>query len=1118
MHVHNEFSQLDGLGNADSYIRKAKLLGFKYLGLTNHGNIDGLIKFQKAALKEGIKPVLGCEAYIVPKLEAEDEKKSRRRGHILLLIKNQEGFENVCTLLSYANLEGFYYKPRITYDMLLKHCKGLIVSTACPQTFLTMDGGPLLLKKLKRRLRGDVYCEVMPHNSKIQRKTNELQLEVADRFGVKVIATNDVHYVGICDFIAQEVLLAIQRKAKWGDKDRFKFDIKGLHLRSAKEMRRAFEKQGQFRKEWLTNTIEVARKCAGFQIKEQDINLPRVQEVVGKEHSFLYDLCDKRLTEMELDEQTYSDYKWRFVNEYKLITSKKFERYFLIVWELIKWCKANKILVGPGRGSVGGSLIAYLLGITAVDPMQHNLIFDRFINEDRIDYPDIDIDFEHTKRHLVKEHLETLYGDNNVAGVSSFNRMKARAVIRDVSRVFGVPYGEVDRFAKLIEDVDEGSAIDEVINTYQEGQEFLNDYPQVVKLAKKLEGQVRGYSQHAAALVVSNEPIDNCGRCNLLERDGITLINWEKEDTEYVGLMKLDALGLKQLSILGECKRLIWEAHKKNIKLEALNLDDKAVLKEINAGNTVGVFQLNTWAMTNLIKEMGIERFDHIVAATALVRPGPYNSGMTAEYIRRKKGESWGGAKEYVEITKDTYGLLVYQEQVMDVIYKIAGLPYSTADKIRKIIGKKRDVTEFEKYRRKFIRGCKKVGVFDRREAVRFWDGLQEWAKYGFNKAHSVEYAMLGYWCAWLKKHFPTEFICASLTFCAKDKKAQLVEESYRLGLTLVLPKVGISSPDKWTAKANKLYIPFIEVKGIGKVKAFEAAVEPKTEASKFFTKEELEGEPIPWHKGKFGEMLNSIGAYDPADNIEITEEIKEKFDFRIVTNPRDNYARLYELFDDNIRLTDLDAILNGEYKFLKRLSKRRRLVRTPRFKKHRKLHLCKKCSLRKECQLPVPPSIGQYNIMIVGEAPGYDEDQEGEGFVGASGRLVWKYLNTRKYYRDMFHITNVNKCYPSISKKPSNEQIKTCSPFINREIRRVKPILILAFGNTSLNYFTGKKSGIIAMSGRTIWHEEIGAFVAYSVHPAAMLHNADNEQYYKAGMKNFTRLLNAIAPGIKGT
>ncbi len=1105
LHIHNEFSQLDGFGTARAYADKAAKMGYEYLALTNHGNIDGLISWQKACDWAGVKPILGCEGYCVPDLS----EKSKKRGHIVLLVKNQTGFNNLCTLMTKANLEGFYYKPRFSFEMLLDYCEGLVISTACAQSFARIfdKRSEEFFENLYDAIDDDLYCEVMPHDIRVQYATNKHAIKLAKRHDLKVIATNDCHYVNRTEYKAQEVLLAIQRKATWSDKNRFRFNFTGLHLRSAREMKRRLRNIDFYKKSYLLNTIEVAEKCSDYRIPKLDINLPRVYGYnITSEKHFLWDLCLKGYEKRYGgDIRENEEYYNRMLEEYKLIIRKKFHRYFIIVWELVQWCKENRIFVGPGRGSVGGSLIAYLLGITSVDPIRFGLIFSRFINEDRIDYPDIDIDFEHTKRHLVKQHLEALYGADNIANVSSFNRMKSRAVVRDVARVFEVPMGEVNRFAKLI-DPNEIDAIQATIDNYDEGREFQEEYPDVIKHAKKLEGQVRGYGQHAAALVLSNEPIGDCGRCNLIERDGIQLVNWEKNDTEYVGLMKLDALGLKLLSILSEALRLIKHNHDKDINLERVKLDNKKVLREISDGHTVGLFQLNTWAMTNLIKDMGVETFDHIAAASALVRPGPANSGMTDEYIKRKARGSWEKKdKIYEDITEETYGLLVYQEQVMDVIHKIAGLPYSTADKIRKIIGKKRDPEEFRAYKKKFLKGCRRKKIFDKQEAMEFWRGLQEWAKYGFNKSHSVEYALLGYWCAWLRLYYPTEFICASLTYGSAEKKSEIVEEAYRLGLTLVLPKVGISDPILWVSREHKLYIPFIEVKGIGEKTAFDAAGQKKTkQIQSFFGKKKK----VQRHKGKLGDLLDKIGAYSDKE-IEITGEIKELFDFRVILNPRHHYVKLYDMMGGAIKRRELDGFLNLEPKVMKSYRKIKTFIhKTNTFEGHDKLASCERCELREECDAPVPPSIGKYNILVLGEAPGRDEDAEGEGFVGRSGQEVWKYLKKKNIKREMFYISNVNKCWPRESRKPNREQIKACRRWLNKELKMIQPILILAFGNTSLQFFTGRKSGIMGMSGQVEWNEKYGAWIVWCLHPAATLHNPDNKSYYIAGMKAFVQSL----------
>jgi len=1113
LHVHTEYSQLDGLGTAKDYAERAAFLGQKYLASTDHGNIDGLIKFQSACHKAGIKPVLGCEAYLT------DDHDSKERRHICLFIKNETGFQNLTKLLTSANLENFYYRPRILHDQLLNNCEGLVVSTACIATFIFGKFGLILLKKLYDRLGPDLYFEIMPHNMPQQLDANAKVIKLAQKYGGKLISTNDCHYIKRGDAKAQEVLLAIQSKAKWKDPKRFRFTFTGLYLRSERDMRRAYRKQGELKPklvdESLDNTIELAEKCSGFTIKQMPVKLPRVKGRgihLTAEPAFMINLCHDNFKKIfGKDMNSAPQYISRFKEELNLIIKKKFVRYFLIVWELIAWCKENNILVGPGRGSVGGSLIAYLMGITSVDPIEHGLLFSRFISEDRIDLPDIDIDFEHTKRHLVRQHLEEMYGENNIAGVSSFNRLKGRSVVRDVARVFEVPDGEVDRFAKLIDETDTDDAIQDVIDEYPEGQEFANEYPHVIKYAKRLEGQVRGYSQHAAAIVVSRSPIGQTGRCNLLERDGVTLVNWEKEDTEYVGLLKIDALGLKLLSILSETKKLIKDNYNKDIDLTTIPLDDEKVFKNISDGHTVGLFQMNTWAMTSLLTEMGKLTFSHVTASLALVRPGPSASGMTEEYIKRKNGKEWNRRHEvYEELTKETYGLLVYQEQVMSIISKVAGLPYSTADKIRKIIGKKRDPKEFEQYRKTFIKGCIKEKIFNRTEADEFWEGLQEWARYGFNKSHSVEYAILGYWCGWLKQYYPTEFICASLTHGAQKKKAELVEEAYRLGLVLVLPKVGISDPFVWRARGRQLFVPFIEVKGLGEKKAITAAQSNnKNGITKFFNKKETP--TVQQHKGQMGKLLKSIGAYDvTVQQTNISQSVKDLFEFRIVTSAKNAYPQLSKIFG-SIRLDRMERIVHGDLAAITKYKPRKRLINNIAFEGHNNLSRCHDCELRDQASAPVHPSPGRINVIITGEAPGPDEDRKGKGFIGRSGNMIWTELKQYKLRRAMFHITNINKCYPSISRKPNSEQIKVCSKFIRREIKEVNPIIILAFGNTSQEFFTGKKSGIVGISGSITWDESHGCWIVWSVHPSFVLHNPDNKHYFTAAIKSFANLYKAL-------
>lgn len=828
LHTHNEYSLLDGYGSAKDYVTKAKELGFTALGLTNHANIDGLIKFQQECDKQGIIPVLGCEAYIVPDLT--DKNKEEKRGHVCLWIKNQEGFENLCQMLTIANLEGFYYKPRIDYNLLLKHCEGLVVGTACYASFVNHPEGTELLLKLQSRIGDDLYLEIMPHDFPQQYDHNDNCAYLSDEYNIKMIATNDCHYVSKEDEEVQDTLLMVQTKATVKDQKRFKFEAKGLYLRTYQEMVSHLKMFDfitiQEIKEILHNTMEIVEKCGDFRIKKQDIYLPTVPGFetmsVKKQGDFLWDVCFSKLDEIsrDWDKEKYAIYTERLDEEFALIEKKGFIPYFMVVYELINWCKKEGIMIGPGRGSVGGCLMAYLLGIHSLDPIHYNLIFSRFINEDRIDYPDIDIDFQDNMRDRVREHLEDLYGENKIASISTFLTMKGRMAIRDVARVYQIPNSIVDKFAKSIEEDGEDTIIHATKGP--EGQLFYQRYKKQVDIAAKLEGQVRGTGQHAAGIIISADDLTKGTRGVLcLNKSDQVVCNWDMPDCEWTGLMKLDVLALRNLTILAEAKRLIHQ----DISFDTIPLNDKKVYAEISKGNNFGVFQLNTWSTSKVAKEIKCKNIFELSDIIALVRPGPRDSGMTDQYLQRKKGAKWAKKHPlYDDIVKDTFGVVVYQEQIMEIFYKVAGLSYVVADKIRKIMGKKRDAKDFEPYRIMFIKGCLDNRTLTRQQAETFWVALQSYARYVFNKAHSMAYAILAYTTAWVKYHYPTEFICANLTYGAEKKKEEIVKEAYRLGLSLVLPKRGVSDAKIWIAQKKNLYIPFIEIKGIGDKTAEEAA------------------------------------------------------------------------------------------------------------------------------------------------------------------------------------------------------------------------------------------------------------------------------------------------------
>lgn len=1089
LHVHTQYSLLDGYGGAEKYVDKAKKLKMEYLACTDHGSIDGLIKFQKACDKQGIKPILGAEVYLVP--DASDKSKGDSRGHATILIKNEEGFTNLCKMLTKANLEGYYYRPRIGYQDLIDHCSGLVVMTGCMVSFLNLRGGKEFFRDLLKVMPDDLYLEVMPHNVKDQIDINDVCIELANLYDVPLVATNDCHYIDAEDAEVQEVLLAIQTKAKWDDPGRFRFSFTGLHVRTSEEMIDAFFTQGLLSdneiEEAMRSTIEIAQKCCNFRIKKQDIYLPIPPGFEGVNiEKYLWKELVKRLDfiSREWTDNKYNLYYDRLVEEWDLINSKKFIGYFLIVKEIIEWCKKQGIMTGPGRGSVGGSLIAYLLNITTIDPIKYDLLFSRFIAEDREGFPDIDMDFPDNKRPLIREHLEELYGKNHISSISTFLTMKGRAALRDVARVFDVPLADVDPFAKILDVSDEEDGIIESALKTPEGRAFEHKYPKVVDLAIALEGQIRGAGQHAAAVVVSADDLTQGTRGNLSMRSQLVVSNWDMEDSEYVGLMKLDILGLNTLTVLNEVKRLIA---KDDFDFELLEPNDPAVFDQLAQGNTVGVFQVNTYGGTKMCKDVKVKDFSMLCDVLALVRPGPADSGMTQEYIDRHRGKKWKRKHaEYEKIVKDTYGIIVYQEQIMQVIYKIAGLPYSVADKIRKIISKKRDAKLFQPYKEMFVAGCLKQGILNEDEANEFWTMLEFHSTYSFNKSHSVAYAMLSYWCAYAKHYYPSEFICAALTHSPESKKEELVKEARRLGLKIMLPRVGISQAKAWAIRDNELYVPFLEIKGIGE-KGAEQCVDMKSREGGvgfFSTKKNKQT--------KIDKILLDIGAFgDPPQ----TDNIQQYFTFDVRGLHDEQYSKLRLLtrgiYED---LNNLISMKIPVRNYVKRVEGFQDAL----------LADCSWCNLCAECAGPVLPSKGKYNIAIVGEAPGKDEDEEGVGFVGKAGNVLWDELDKYGLSRKMFHVTNVVKCYPVKDRTPTAEHIKTCKPWLLKELKAIEARFILAFGNTALKCFLGKDKGIAEKSGTIEWVESIGAWVCWCLHPSAILHNPNNKQIFIDGIKAF--------------
>jgi DNA polymerase-3 subunit alpha len=810
---------MDGVATPEEYCKRAKHNGMTAIAITDHGALSGHRPMYRAAKAEGIKPILGIEGYIThDRFDRRD--KSERSGpldltynHIVILAKNQQGLENLNRLNEIAWTEGFYKKPRIDFEVLEKYKDGLIVLSACMSGLIAKAlehkeyaEAKRLLKWFKDVFKDDFYVEVMPHNSK--ELNNEL-LEIADSMDIKSVVTPDCHHSTVDQKVVQEIMLLLNTHAKlekeakfdksqkiddimkrldylYGADRQMSFRSFDIHLLSYEEMKQAMNMQGIKREDIYTNSIEISEKIEEYDIKS---GLDLLPTKVDDPHMALIDLVLKGMQEKGLYD--IPEYKERMQEELDIIRDKNFSPYFLIVSNMLNWAKSQGILVGPGRGSAAGSLVCYALGITDVDPIKYGLLFFRFVNPDRNDFPDIDSDIADSRRDELKGYLEEEY--KNVASIATFLEFKGKGVVRDVSRAFNVPLTDVNKVLKTVDDWDD-------FVSSRSAQWFRMKYPEVVKYGDQLRGRIRGTGIHAAGVVTAKEPIFKYApletRVAPGTKDRIPVVAVDMDEAADIGLIKLDVLGLKTLTVIDETIKTIKKRHKIDIKLNDIDLNDKKVYEMLSDGRTKGVFQCEATPYTNLLVKMGVSNLDELAASNALVRPGAMNTiGKT--YLSRKHGKT---ITEYIhpimqEFTKDTYGCVLYQEQVMQACVHLGGMTMAEADKVRKIIGKKKDAKEFDEFKDRFVVGASKHVTPFKAEAL--WHDFEAHAGYSFNKSHAVAYSMLSYWTAWLKFYYPIEFMyCLLKNEADKDARTEYLIEAKRMGISVKLPHVNESQSD----------------------------------------------------------------------------------------------------------------------------------------------------------------------------------------------------------------------------------------------------------------------------------------------------------------------------------
>ena len=818
LHVHTHYSLFDGIATPEEYIDRAVELGMPAIAITDHGTLSGHRELHRIAKAKGIKPILGVEGYMCQdRFDTRD--KSERDGdldlvynHIVLLAKNQIGLENLNKINEIAWTEGYFKKPRFDFEILEKYSEGIIVTSACPSSVLVkaLENNEFAIAKkhiewFKRVFNDDYYIEVMPHN---EAEINKQLIQLADEFGVQVVVTPDCHHSSTDQKEIQEFKLLLNTHVKidkehtfekskkytdmmerldylYGHDRQITFNEFDIHLLSYEEMKAAMEAQGIDRPDIYANTLSIAEKVGDYGIQEGLDLLPVQYKHPDKE------LKELALEGLELRGVNTQEYLDRLDEELKVIKDKKFGPYFLVVRNMIVWAKKEGIMVGPGRGSAAGSLLCYALGITDIDPIKHGLLFFRFINPERNDFPDIDTDIQDTRREEVKDYLVRQY--RHVASIATFLSFKDKGVVRDVARVLNIPLTDVNKVLKLVDTWDD-------FCTSKSTREFREKYPEVEIYGEQLRGRIRGTGIHAAGVVTSKDPIFRFAPMETRSSTGsderIPVVAVDMEEAERIGLIKIDALGLKTLSVLKDTLDIIEERDGKKIDLLKIDMDDKNVYQMLSDGYTKGVFQCEATPYTNLLVKMGVKNLAELSASNALVRPGAMNT-IGKDYIAIKHGRQNPDYKHQVikSFTEETYGCILYQEQVMQACVQLGGMSMSEADKVRKIIGKKKDAKEFDVFKDQFIKGASQY--ISPNQALDLWHDFEAHAGYSFNKSHAVAYSTLSYWTAWLKYHYPLEFMYSLLkNEKDKDARTEYLIEAKRMGISIKLPHINDSDID----------------------------------------------------------------------------------------------------------------------------------------------------------------------------------------------------------------------------------------------------------------------------------------------------------------------------------
>ena len=829
LHVHTEYSLLDGSNKINEYVARVKELGMDSAAITDHGVMFGCIDFYRAAKAAGIKPILGCEVYVAPgsRFDKEIGREEDRYYHLVLLAENQEGYQNLMKIVSAGFVDGFYYKPRVDLEILEKYHEGIIALSACLAGEVARSITKGFYEESKKAAlryeeifgKGNFFLELQDHGIPEQHRVNQQLVRMSRETGIELVATNDIHYTYSTDAEAHDILLCVQTGKRLQDEDRMRYEGGQYYVKSVEEMAALFPYAPQA----LENTHKIAERC-NVEIEFGVTKLPKFDVPEGyTAWEYLNKLCFDGLAERYSGDM--GELEERLNYELNVIKNMGYVDYFLIVWDFIRYARDHDIIVGPGRGSAAGSLVSYTLGITKLDPIKYNLLFERFLNPERVSMPDIDVDFCFERRQEVIDYVVEKYGKDRVVQIVTFGTMAARGVIRDVGRVMDLPYAQCDLIAKMIPTelnitIDKAMKMNPELRNLYESDDTVK---KLIDMSKRLEGLPRHTSMHAAGVVISQKPVVEYVPLSRAS-DGSLVTQFTMTTLEELGLLKMDFLGLRTLTVIQNAAKLVERDKGIALDMDKIDYDDKKVYAMLGAGKTEGVFQLESGGMTSFMKELKPGNLEDVIAGISLYRPGPMD--FIPQYIRGKNNPDsiTYDCPELEPILDATYGCIVYQEQVMQIVRNLGGYTLGRSDMVRRAMSKKKAAV-MEKERKNFVYGNEEEGVpgcinrgISEKVANKIFDDMTDFAKYAFNKSHAAAYAVVAYQTAFLKYYYPVEFMAALMTSVIDNpsKVSEYILSSRRMGIAILPPDIN-KGESSFSVDGGSIRYGLSAIKSIGK-------------------------------------------------------------------------------------------------------------------------------------------------------------------------------------------------------------------------------------------------------------------------------------------------------------